>query len=41
MPAKKLSHPPRNNIDVNTDIRAILMYSARKKIANPIPEYST
>ena len=30
MPAKKLSQPPRNIIDVSTDMRAILMYSARK-----------
>jgi len=28
-------------MDVSTDMRAILMYSARKNIANPIPEYST
>tara|TARA_Y100000588_G_C13453728_1_gene585202 strand:+ start:235 stop:489 length:255 start_codon:yes stop_codon:yes gene_type:complete len=41
MPAKKLSQPPRNRMDVRTDMRAILMYSARKNIANPIPEYST
>ena len=30
MPAKKLSQPPRNIMDVSTDMRAILMYSARK-----------
>ena len=26
MPAKKLSQPPRNIMDVSTDMRAILMY---------------
>ena len=41
IPAKKLSHPPRNRMDVKTDIRAILIYSARKNIAKPMPEYST
>jgi len=35
------SHPPRKNRALSPDIRMILLYSARKKRANPLAEYST
>ena len=35
------SHPPRNMTEANADTRIMFMYSARKKSANMIPEYST
>ena len=34
-------HPPRNKTTVNAEIISMFAYSARKKAANPIPEYST
>lgn len=33
-------HPPKKNITNNTDIKSILLYSAKKNIANIIEEYS-
>ena len=33
--------PPRKKRALRLDIRIILLYSARKKRANPIAEYST
>src|SRR6185437_354885 len=36
-----LSQPPRNRIGARNDTRIMLAYSARKKIANADPEYST
>src|SRR6195952_4625499 len=33
--------PPRNRIDARHEIRIMLAYSARKNIANAMPEYST
>jgi len=38
---KKRSQPPRNKIIVNTLIRMIEQYSAKKKRAKPILAYST
>jgi len=35
------SQPPRNMIAPSTDRRIMLAYSAKKKTANAIPEYST
>src|ERR1700748_559044 len=32
--------PPRNMIDASAETRMMLAYSARKNIANAIPEYS-
>jgi len=36
-----LDHPPRKRIVVMEHIKIILLYSAKKKRANPIAEYST
>src|SRR5690348_18255300 len=36
-----LSQPPRNRIGARNDTRIMFAYSARKKIANAEPEYST
>jgi len=36
-----LHHPPTKRIVVIEHIRIILLYSAKKKSANPIAEYST
>ena len=33
--------PPRNITDASAETRMMLAYSARKNIANAIPEYST
>jgi hypothetical protein len=38
---KKGSHPPKKNRALRPDLRIILLYSARKKRAKPIAEYST
>ena len=35
------SQPPRNMIDASVEIRIMFAYSARKNIANAMPEYST
>jgi hypothetical protein len=35
------SHPPRKKSALSPDLRIMLLYSARKKSANPIAEYST
>jgi len=35
------NHPPKNNNTNNIDINIICAYSAKKKFANAIPEYST
>jgi len=35
------SHPPRKKSALSDDLRIILLYSARKKSAKPIAEYST
>jgi len=35
------NQPPQKKITFNTLIRSILLYSAKKNIANNIPEYST
>ena len=40
-PSNGDSQPPANMIVVSAEIRIMLAYSARKKIANPDPEYST
>ena len=33
--------PPKNKIDARKDIKIIFAYSARKKTAKAVPEYST
>lgn len=38
---KKGSHPPRKKMALNPDLKIILLYSARKKRAKPLAEYST
>ena len=35
------TQPPRNITAVSVEIRIMLAYSARKNIANAMPEYST
>ncbi|MNL69883.1 hypothetical protein D3C87_1948000 [compost metagenome] len=35
------NHPPRNISAARIDTSHMLAYSARKKIAKPMPEYST
>lgn len=37
----KGSHPPKNKITINAHIKIILLYSAKKKSAKLIAEYST
>lgn len=39
--SKNGCHPPKNKSAVTKDIKIILPYSAKKKSANPIAEYST
>jgi hypothetical protein len=41
MPWKGDSQPPKNSSVVSMAIRTMLAYSARKKIAKAMPEYST
>jgi hypothetical protein len=38
---KGASHPPKNSKAVTADNHSILLYSAKKNIANVIEEYST
>src|SRR5215469_3079146 len=40
-PSNGDSHPPKKNTAVSAEMRIMLAYSARKKSANAIPEYST
>ena len=35
------NQPPKNKIDARKDIKIIFAYSARKKTAKAVPEYST
>jgi len=35
------NHPPKNRTDIVPDIKIMLIYSPKKKSANPIDEYST
>jgi len=37
---KKIDQPPKNNITNSVDIKIILLYSAIKKKAKPVAEYS-
>ena len=41
VPSNGDNQPPMNSTDANIEIKIMSAYSAKKKIANAMPEYST